>query len=88
MNTTIANDDAQKLDQIFSQTLVLTPLQKAHLVEKVMALLADDLSRTSHIHPRKSLFGTCANFVIALSANDIDKNRRENLTNFPREDIF
>lgn len=71
------------LEQVLSLALKLSPLDKAHLVERVAATLRSDLK--AHKQPKRSLYGIFAD--VHVSDEDIDEARREMWGNFPREDI-
>jgi hypothetical protein len=74
------------LEQAVDLALKLSPLDKVHLVERVMTTLERELSTSSQKPKRKrSLYGLWSD--VSISAEEIDEARREMWGNFPREDI-
>jgi len=64
----------------------LSPLDKARLIERIVPDIERELM-TTRPTARKSLWGLCADLGPAPSAEEIDEARREEWTDFPREDI-
>lgn len=80
------SEDRSELAEAVALALKLSPLEKVHLVERVVATLEKDL--TSLVpKPRHSLLGVLSAYGTVPSAEDIDEARREMWGNFPREDI-
>ena len=74
------------LNEVFDLAKKLSPSDKIRLIEHMAPEIERDLL-SSHSIPRKSLWGLWANLGPAPSAEEIDEARREEWTNFPREDI-
>jgi hypothetical protein len=74
------------LEQVVDLALKLSPLDKVHLVERVVLTLEQDFKDTAP-KPRRSLRGILSSYGSAPSAEEIDEARREMWGNFPREDI-
>ncbi len=77
-----------EFDEAVALALKLSPVDKVHLVERVVATLEADLPasrKQSGKQPKRSLYGLWSN--VRVSAEDIDEARREMWGNFPREDI-
>ena len=80
------SENVTDLEQAVSIALKLSPLDKVHLVEQVMATLEEDL-KPAQRKPRRSLLGVLEHYGQAPSAEEIDEARREMWVNFPRDDI-
>lgn len=80
------SDNSPDLEVIIAQAILLSPLDKVRLVERVMAGLKLDLLSSSN-EPRRSIYGIFAHLSPAPSAETIDEVRREVWTDFPRKDI-
>ncbi len=74
-------------DDVLTEALQLSPLDKVRLVERLAATLEQDLGAAKP-RPKRSLLGLWADFGRAPSAEEIDEARREMWGNFPREDIL
>ena len=74
------------LNEVFDLAKKLSPRDKIRLIEHMAPEVERDLL-ASQPKPRKSLWGLWANLGPAPSAEEIDEARREEWTNFPREDI-
>ena len=74
------------LDDVVVQALQLSALDKVRLIERVVAVLEQDLA-----FPEGTLLlsahGVLAHLGPAPSAEEIDEARRDVWGNFPREDI-
>ena len=75
-----------ELEQVVELALKLSPLDKVHLVERIVSTLEQEFEPASP-KPRRSLLGILAPYGSAPSAEEIDEARREMWGNFPREDI-
>lgn len=80
------SDEQATLEEVVTQAQRLSPLDKVRLVERVMAHLEYDL-RAPGPPASRSLYGLWADLGPGPSAEEIDEARREEWTNFPREDI-
>lgn len=76
----------KNFEEVLTEALQLSPVDKARLVERLAATLEHDLENVSP-KPKRSLYGLCADLGPAPSAEDIDEVRREVWANFPRDDI-
>ena len=74
------------LHEVFNLAKKLSPRDKIRLIEHMAPEIERDLL-SSQPKPRKSLWGLWADLGSAPSAEEIDKARREEWANFPREDI-
>lgn len=74
-------------DDVLTEALQLSPLDKVRLVKRLAATLEQELGAAKPT-PKRSLLGLWADFGPAPSAEEIDEARREMWGNFPREDIL
>jgi hypothetical protein len=74
------------LDEVVVQALQLSALDKVRLIERVVAVLEQDLAAPEGA-PLLSAHGILAHLGPAPSAEEIDEARREAWGTFPREDI-
>jgi hypothetical protein len=68
----------------------LPPAERARLIERVAASLAEEPPAAAGQQPKqplRSLYGLWADLNVDISAEDIDQARKEMWGNFPREDI-
>ncbi len=75
------------LEDVFQLVNQLPARDKVRLIARMAPAIERELPQKP-VRPRKSLWGLCADLGPAPSAEDIDKARREEWGNFPREDIF
>ena len=78
------SETVTELEQAVTLALKLSPLDKIHLVEQIMATLGEDFGALKK-KPKRSLFGILSS--VSVSEEDIAEARREMWGNFPREDI-
>ncbi len=72
-------------EQIVALAKQLSPVEKLHLVERVIPDL-EALVQGSQSAKPASLYGALADLGSAPSAKDIDEIRRDMFQNFPRHD--
>jgi hypothetical protein len=70
------NKNNLTLEEVMAATSQMSPLEKARLIEHLASGLEQDMSGTKP-HPRRSLYGICADLGKAPSSQDIDQARRE-----------
>jgi hypothetical protein len=75
---------AISVEHILTEVTQLSPYDKLHLVEAILASLKQDLPAPTR-QPRRSLYGLWEG--VNISSEDIDEARQEMWGNFPREDI-
>ncbi len=73
------------VDELIQQTRHLSLLDKTRLIQKLAAIVQDDLARTDVKAVSRSLAGLWSG--ISLSAEDIDSARQELWRDFPRSDV-
>lgn len=73
-------------EAVFSLVKQLSLSEKLRLIKWMVPEIERELV-VVRATPRKSLWGLCADLGSAPSAADIDEVRREEWTNFPREDF-
>ena len=86
------NSESVTLEQALALAKQLTPLEKVHLIEKMMPALEAELQASSDNtattkRPLRSVYGLCADLGEAPTAEAMDESRQEFLENFPREDV-
>jgi hypothetical protein len=74
------------LEQVFQLAKQLSLSDKVRLIEQLAPEIQRELPPNDP-HPRRSLWGLCADLGTAPSAEEIDEARRDVWANFPREDI-
>jgi hypothetical protein len=75
-------------EEVLSLVRQLTPGQKLRLIEAIVPDLEEPFHRAEGGgKPLRSLYGLWKDFGMSISAEEIDKARREMWENFPREDI-
>ncbi|HBB31770.1 MAG TPA: hypothetical protein DDZ80_06400 [Cyanobacteria bacterium UBA8803] len=74
------------LEEVLNLVKQLSLVDKVRLIERVAPEIEQELVE-SHPTPRQSLWGLCADLGTAPSASEIDRIRREQWANFPREDL-
>ncbi len=73
-----------ELEQTLSLALKLSPVDKVHLVERVVVTLESDLT-SKPTKTKRSLYGIWSD--VNVSEEDIDQARDEMWGDFPRKDI-
>lgn len=81
------SDQAATLDAVVAMALRLSRAERARLIERVAATLAEEAKGAADQSGRRSVRGVLAEFGPAPSAEDIDEARREMWGNFPKDDI-
>ena len=72
-------------DELINLARLLSPDEKARLLEDISASLRQDLEATKTQPPKRSLLGLWND--VAVSDADISEAREDLWGNFPREDI-
>jgi hypothetical protein len=68
------NEAAVSLEQVVSLARRLSPLEKIHLIERIVPEIEQDMRQRE---PLRSLLGLCEDLGPAPSAKDIDEIREE-----------
>lgn len=74
------------LQEVLNLAKQLSLVDKARLITQIAPDLEQELAK-EQLTPSQSLWGLCADLGQAPSVEEIDATRREEWTNFPREDI-
>lgn len=74
------------LEEVLNLIKQLSVVDKVRLIERIPPEIERELIAVQPF-PRKSLWGLCADLGQAPSADDIDRTRREEWANFPRNDF-
>lgn len=72
------------VEQAILEAIRELPPDKQHEILKHATRLRDEVSAKK---PFKSIKGLWADLGVSLSGEEIDENRREMWSNFPREDV-
>jgi hypothetical protein len=70
------NKNNLTLEEVMTATSQMSPLEKVKLIEHLASGLEQEMSSMKP-HPRRSLYGICADLGEAPSSEDIDEVRRE-----------
>lgn len=79
------SDHAATLDAVIALALRLSRAERARLIERVAATLAEETK--AEAPPRRNAYGALSDLGLDVSGEDIDEARQAMLANFPREDI-
>jgi hypothetical protein len=74
-------------DEVVAKALDLSPLEKVHLVERLMVELEQDLTGVRPQEPLVNWLGLWRNYGTAPSAEEIEEMRREVWADLPRDDL-
>lgn len=75
-----------RLQEVLQLAKELSPVDKVRLIQQLTPDLEKELAYRKP-QPKKSLWGLCKNSGTAPSIQEIMHSRREEWSNFPREDI-